>query len=472
MDENNRSEQEKIDAAETPESPVSSETGFTFGSSDGEYRFVRPEARLYEDAEYVPQSESTEFPNYYVPSEKKPKEQKDDGAKPPKRRLGLKIACLCLVCALLGGIAGAAAGRLMYGQDDSNAAAADTPIIRSTGTPINSSTSTANDIYTLACSQTVGIKTEVTYTNMFGQTSSTAVSGTGFVVTTDGYIMTNYHVIEYAYESNRTVSVIFKDGTQYDASIVGVEAENDVAVLKIDATGLTPVAVGDSDDILVGDTVYAVGNPLGELDFSMTTGSISALDRSITVDSDQPAINMFQFDAAVNSGNSGGPVYNTSGEVIGIVTAKSSENNVEGIGFAIPINDAVNIANDLITKGYVTGKAYMGVEIDTRYSSMYSQYYDMPVGAYVGGVTSGSCADKAGIEKGDIITKIDGEEITSYADLKNAVSNHSAGDTVEVELYRAGESRTVSLTFDEKGPDDGAQTSGSSQQSTLPGLGN
>ena len=113
----------------------------------------------------------------------------------------------------------------------------------------------------------------------------------------------------------------------------------------------------------------------------------------------------------------------------------------------------------------------MGVEIDTRYSSMYSQYYDMPVGAYVGGVTSGSCADKAGIEKGDIITKIDGEEITSYADLKNAVSNHSAGDTVEVELYRAGESRTVSLTFDEKGPDDGAQTSGSSQQSTLPGLG-
>lgn len=456
MDENNRSEQEKIDAAETPESPVSSETGFTFGSSDGEYRFVRPEARLYEDAEYVPQSESTEFPNYYVPSEKKPKEQKDDGAKPPKRRLGLKITCLCLVCALLGGIAGAAAGRLMYGQDDSNDAAADTPIIRSTGTPINSSTSTANDIYTLACSQTVGIKTEVTYTNMFGQTSSTAVSGTGFVVTTDGYIMTNYHVIEYAYESNRTVSVIFKDGTQYDASIVGVEAENDVAVLKIDATGLTPVAVGDSDDILVGDTVYAVGNPLGELDFSMTTGSISALDRSITVDSDQPAINMFQFDAAVNSGNSGGPVYNTSGEVIGIVTAKSSENNVEGIGFAIPINDAVNIANDLITKGYVTGKAYLGVTVDTRYTSVYADYYGMPEGAYIFYVEPGTCAEKAGISSGDIITKIGDYDIRSYSDLSSAIREFHAGDTVKFVVYRANDYIELSVTFDESKPNTGS----------------
>ena len=221
-----------------------------------------------------------------------------------------------------------------------------------------------------------------------------------------------------------------------------------------------------------GDDVCAVGNPLGELEFTSTFGHVSALDRLITTEEGGSAINMFQIDAAVNSGNSGGPVYNDQGQVVGVVNAKYSATGVEGIGFAIPANDAVSIANDLITKGYVTGKAYMGVEIDNRYSSMYSQYYNMPVGAYVGGVTSGSCADKAGIEKGDIITKLDGEEITSYTDLKNAISNHSAGDTVEVELYRAGESRTVSLTFDEKGPDDGAQTSGSSQQSTLPGLGN
>ena len=329
----------------------------------------------------------------------------------------------------------------------------------------------ASSIYDLACQQVVGISSEITYSNFFGMTSSAAVSGSGFIVSSDGYIITNYHVIQNAYEGNFDINVMTHDGTKHIATVVGTEQDNDIAVLKIDAEGLNPVTFGDSDELAVGDTVYAVGNPLGELEFSMSTGHVSAKDRAITTEESTTPINVFQIDAAVNSGNSGGPVYNDQGQVVGVVNAKYSATGVEGIGFAIPANDAVSIANDLITKGYVTGKAYMGVEIDTRYSSMYSQYYDMPVGAYVGGVTSGSCADKAGIEKGDIITKIDGEEITSYADLKNAVSNHSAGDTVEVELYRAGESRTVSLTFDEKGPDDGAQTSGSSQQSTLPGLG-
>lgn len=450
MDNNNRENAESLDASEN------SELEGSFGEHDGEYHFAKPEERLYEDAEYVPQSESTEFPKYYVPTEKKVKDKKDSESKPPKRGLALKIACLCLVCALLGGVAGAAAGRLFYGGNENDEVEASTPISRSTGTPINVSTSTANDIYTLACSQTVGIKTEVTYTNMFGQTSSTAVSGTGFIVTTDGYIMTNYHVIEYAYEYNYTVSVIFKDGTQYDASIVGVEEENDVAVLKIDATGLNPVAIGDSDDILVGDTVYAVGNPLGELDFSMTTGSISALDRSITVDSDQPAINMFQFDAAVNSGNSGGPVYNTSGEVIGIVTAKSSENNVEGIGFAIPINDAVSIANDLITKGYVTGKAYLGVTVDTRYTSVYADYYGMPEGAYIFYVESDSCAEKAGLSAGDIITKVGDYDVASYSDLSSAIREYRAGDTVEFVVYRANDYIKLSVTFDESQPNTGS----------------
>ena len=329
----------------------------------------------------------------------------------------------------------------------------------------------ASSVYDMACQQVVGISSEITYSNFFGMTSSAAVSGSGFIVSSDGYILTNYHVIENAYEGSFDINVMTHDGTKYIATVVGTEKDNDIAVLKIDAEGLNPVTFGDSDELAVGDTVYAVGNPLGELEFSMTTGHVSAKDRAITTEENSSPITMFQIDAAVNSGNSGGPVYNDQGQVVGIVTAKYSSTGVEGIGFAIPANDAVSIANDLITKGYVTGKAYMGVEIDNRYNSMYSQYYDMPVGAYVGGVTSGSCADKAGIEKGDIITKIDGEEITSYTDLKNAISNHSAGDTVEVELYRAGESRTVSLTFDEKVPDDGAQTSGSSQQSTLPSLG-
>ena len=299
----------------------------------------------------------------------------------------------------------------------------------------------------------VGITTEVTYTNFFGQTSSSAVSGSGFIVSSDGYILTNYHVIEYAYKGNYAVTVMLHDGTRYEASIIGVEDCNDIAVLKIDASGLDPVTFGDSDKLSVGDDVYAVGNPLGELEFSMTTGHVSALDRLITTDESTEAINMFQFDAAVNSGNSGGPVYNANGEVVGIVTAKYSDTGVEGLGFAIPINDAAKIANDLITKGYVTGKAYMGVSIDERYNSMYSQYYNMPIGAFVKSVESGSCAENAGIQAGDIITRLGDVEITGYSDLKQAIKQYSAGDSAELELYRAGESRTITVIFDEAVPD-------------------
>ena len=293
----------------------------------------------------------------------------------------------------------------------------------------------------------------MTYTNFFGQTSSSAVSGSGFIVSADGYILTNYHVIEYAYKGNYAITVMLHDGTRYEASIVGVEDCNDIAVLKIDASGLDPVTFGDSDKLSVGDDVYAVGNPLGELEFSMTTGHVSALDRLITTDESSEAINMFQIDAAVNSGNSGGPVYNANGEVVGIVTAKYSDTGVEGLGFAIPINDAAKIANDLITKGYVTGKAYMGVSIDERYNSMYSQYYNMPIGAFVKSVESGSCAESAGIQAGDIITRLGDVEITGYSDLKQAIKQYSAGDSAELELYRAGESRTLTVTFDEAVPD-------------------
>ena len=308
---------------------------------------------------------------------------------------------------------------------------------------------TASAIYAQACSQVVGVTTEVTYTNFFGMNSSSAVSGTGFIVSEDGYILTNYHVIELAAQNDKDVNVILYDGTRYTASIVGYEKYNDVAVLKIDATGLKPVSFGNSDSLAVGDLVYAVGNPLGELDFSMSTGHVSALDRAITSDESGVAINMFQIDAAVNSGNSGGPVYNAAGEVVGIVTAKYASTGVEGLGFAIPINDAVKIASDLITKGYVTGKAYMGVQIDQRYNSLYSQYYNMPLGAYVYSVEDGSCAEKAGLLAKDIITRLGDQDITGYTDLTSALHGFSAGDTTSMTVYRGGEEVTLTITFDE-----------------------
>lgn len=423
--------------------------------TDGEYHFIRPEQRLYEDAEFVPQDEATEVPNYYAPEEKKPRERSGEA----HRSGTLKLACMCLVCALVGGLVGgfiswnAVKGNLADGTAKDNSVK---PISGTTvGKRVSTETASANEIYELGCKQTVGVSLESTRANIFGQQSASAVAGTGFIITSDGYIMTNYHVIESAQKSEHKIQVLFKDKSSVEAKIVGFDEDNDVAVLKIDASDLSPVSIGNSDDIAVGDSVFAIGNPLGELDFSMTSGRVSALDRSITIERNGTAINMFQFDAAINSGNSGGPVYNESGEVIGIATAKVGSSGVEGLGFAIPINDAADIANELITKGYVSGKAYMGVNIDNRYTSVYAQYYSMPEGAYVYNVESGGCAEKSGLAAGDIITKVGSEAIGGYSDLNAAIKSFKAGESTEIVVYRGGEYVTLRITFDEAKPDAG-----------------
>ena len=419
---------------------------------DGEYHYVRPEQRLYEDAKFVPSDEDTSIPRYYVPEEKSATEKAPRKPAP----FWLKAAALALCCLILGGLAG---GFVAYKvQSNAPASPVEDPIAITSGSKGTDIASGAvSDIYSIACKQTVGITTEVQGTNIFGQTTSSAVSGTGFVVTEDGYILTNFHVVEYAYIRNLPITVMFYDGTQYEAMISGVEEDNDVAVLKIEADNLTPVTAGDSAALGVGDTVYAVGNPLGELNFSMTSGMVSALNRSITTDKSNTAIDMFQFDAAVNPGNSGGPVYNSKGEVVGVVTAKYSDTGVEGIGFAIPINDAVEIANEIITNGYVTGKAYMGITLNTNYSSVYANYYGSPEGAYVAGVEPGSCAEKAGIQPGDIITALGDYDVGSYADISGVIRKFKAGETTKVTVYRNGESIALPITFDEVKPDNATQ---------------
>lgn len=462
----NEGRAEEKTAAETGASTA----GFT-GETDrdsGEYHYKNGYTqKIYSDAHYVPADENTVPPRYYTPPEKPVKEPK-----PKKEHNGffIKALCMCLVCALLGGIGGAAimrgsvtgdinalterVGKL---EDEENVLTTANDSASGTTGTVTSVLSglAASEVYELACQQVVGISSEITYTNFFGMSSAAAVSGSGFILTSDGYVLTNYHVIESAYQNKADITVMTHDGTKYTASVVGFEQENDVAVLKIDGENLPHVTIGDSDNMKVGDEVYAVGNPLGELDFSMTTGHVSALDRLIATDNSSESINMFQFDAAVNSGNSGGPVYNTAGEVVGVVTAKYSDSGVEGLSFAIPINDAATIANDLITKGYVTGKAYMGVTLRNDYNSMYANYYGWPVGAMVASVEDGSCAQAAGIQAGDIITKVDDKDVESYSDLKSAVRRYSAGDTAEITLYRAGESMTLSITFDEAKPDSG-----------------
>ena len=374
----------------------------------------------------------------------------------PRKKKGGKLVALCLVCAIIGGIAGGAgvgAATGAFAQDK-------TTIYEGTRTPtvVNVSNVTGKDlltapeIYATYVGSTVGITTEITTTNVWGQPVSQAAAGSGFVITSDGYILTNYHVIEDA----DSIQVAFVDGTTYDATLMGGESENDIAVLKIDATGLTPVIIGDSDNVKVGEQVVAIGNPLGELTFSMTSGIVSAKDRSITMENGN-VMNMIQTDTAINNGNSGGPLFDMYGQVIGITSAKlsgssSSSATIEGLGFAIPINDVKGMVEDIMENGYVTGKPYMGITVSTVPESI-SERYGMSQGALVESVDESSCAAKAGLEKGDIITAMDGKTVISSAELVEAKKAYKAGDTVTLEVERSGEKLTLTLTFDEDTPE-------------------
>ena len=374
----------------------------------------------------------------------------------PKKKKGGRLVALCLVCALVGGIAGGGGVAAAMGAFSKGS----TTIYEGTRTPTVVSVSnvtgkellTAPEIYATFVGSTVGITTEITTTNVWGQPVSQAAAGSGFVITSDGYILTNYHVIEDA----DSIQVAFIDGTTYDAQLVGGESENDIAVLKIEATGLTPVIIGDSDNVKVGEQVVAIGNPLGELTYSMTSGIVSAKDRSITMENGE-VMNMIQTDTAINSGNSGGPLFDMYGQVIGITSAKlsgssSSSATIEGLGFAIPINDIKDMVTDIMENGYVTGKPYMGITVSTVPESI-SERYGMSQGALVESVDESSCAAKAGLEKGDIITGIDGKTVISSAELVEAKKNYQAGDTVTLDVERNGEKLTLTLTFDEDTPE-------------------
>ena len=431
-------------------------------AEDGSYRIVKPDAEqntCYRDAAYTPQSGAS-FDGYYVPGGRggKPPEPEK---KPHKRGMGAAgVIALCLVCALLGGVSGgliANANQPAAVVSETDAPASDTPLVQTSPSAGGTTTSSdgamsARDIYyDLACKQVVGIQSDITTANIFGMTASASVSGSGFVISEDGYILTNYHVIEDAYSGGYEIKVMFYNGDSYTAEVKGFDRNNDIAVLKIEAEGLNAAELGTSDSLFVGDTVYAVGNPLGELNYSMTSGMVSATDRLITTE--EGTMTMFQFDAAVNQGNSGGPVYNVYGQVVGVVTAKSREDGTEGLGFAIPIDDAVRIANDVISGerslDAETGDAYLGIT-PADVDSMAAQYYGFPEGAYVRTVTEGSAAEKAGIKVGDIITQLDGYDIGSSDELRQELLFHSAGETVDIVVWRSGEYLTLSITFDAK----------------------
>jgi len=438
-------------------------------SAPGEYHYGRPEQyNSYGNADYRPVSEPPAMtPRYhYSPP---PLENA-----PPAKRAGFgakSLIALCLVFALIGGAGGGIATYFAMGGDRPEITSNDipdmsrldegdeaTPAPTSAPTPIAKTPDISNiysgaDIYALGCPQTVGITTSVTTMNIFGQQTTGAVTGSGFIIRENGYILTNHHVIETAVRGGHEIKVMLHNGEEYTAEVVGYETEYDVAVLKIDAEGLPAATLGDSDTLMVGEPLYVIGNPLGELTYTLTSGLLSALDRDITLQDEttgeSKTVNMFQISAAVNSGNSGGPVYSARGEVIGVVTAKYGATGVEGIGFAVPINDAKYIADELITNGYVSGKAFFGISVQTV-SPANAEYFQMPQGAYVASVTEGSCADVAGIKIGDVITKLGGQTVTSRADLTHAKKGYRVGDEAEVEVFRAGETITLTVVFDEE----------------------
>ena len=370
----------------------------------------------------------------------------------PKQKGAIKIVALCLVCALLGGLAQPIYSSLSGGNETTIYTGDRTPTQVDTASVDTSKELTTAEIYAKYVNSCVGITVDIVSTNVFGQTVTGAAAGSGFVITEDGYILTNYHVIDGA----NSIKVTFDNGKEYTATYVGGEEKNDIAVIKVDATGLTPVVIGKSSDMLVGEQVTTIGNPLGELTFSESTGIISALDRSITM-SDGRQMNMIQTDCAINSGNSGGPLFNSHGEVIGIVSAKyssgsnSSSASVEGLGFAIPMDDVANMVSDLVKNGYVTGKPIMGISVADVDESVTS--YGVPQGAIIRVVTPDLCGAKAGLQAGDIVTKIDNTDVTSASDLTSAIGNYEPGDKVTLTIFRSGETKTVEVTLEESTPE-------------------
>ena len=367
----------------------------------------------------------------------------------PKKKggagFGKQMVAAMLVCSLIGGGIGAGA---MYAINGAGGSTSVSVSSRTVGTvnqvSVDGQTEmTPSEVYAANVNAVVSINVSENSTNIFGQTVENAASGSGFVITSDGYIVTNYHVVEGA----TSINVTTYDGTSYTASYVGGDEENDIAVVKIEATGLSTVVIGDSTALNVGDQVNAIGNPLGELTFSLTTGVISSCDRAIEID-DQ-SFDMIQIDCAINPGNSGGPLLNSYGEVVGIVSAKYSSystTTVEGVGFAIPISIVWSMIKDIMENGYVTNKPYMGITAQTVTSDMAKQY-NLVQGVYVYSVEEGGAGEKCGLQAGDIITKIDDTAVASMDDLTTAKKSYKAGDSCKLTVYRSGKETAINFTF-------------------------
>ena len=386
-------------------------------------------------------------------------------AQPPKKKKkfnGKRVArsAVALVLAAAMGFAGGFVGAKFGGSGKvviqqvapsstaDSASGSDSSI---TAASSSGSSLTTEQVADLVSPSVVVITTEqVVYSqwSWYGQNQVESGAGSGVIISSDGYILTCAHVVDGA--STITVTIGDKD---YTATLVGEDTTSDIAVIKIDADGLTPATVGNSDSLKVGQNVMAVGNPLGELGGTVTGGMISALNRSVTIQgsSSVNTMSLIQMDASVSPGNSGGGLFNMNGELVGIVNAKSSSSDAEGLGFAIPINDAIKVAQELLENGYVTGRPYLGITyLAVTDAQTASQLGVNAYGVYVVEVVKGGPAEKAGLQAGDRIVSVDGTEIASKDDLGTLMQKHAAGDTLSITIAREGQMQTVNVTLGEK----------------------
>ena len=416
---------------------------FTTGNTDlptGEYRYDKDS--IHQDAASG-QAQQTAASGYH------PSDANKKSTGRGKKGTALLLAG-CLVLSMVGGAGGAviAAKSGLLGTGS-------TVLYQGVEVP-STNGSTVGVSYSGVVQQVedsvVAITTESVATNYFFRQYVTQGAGSGVVLSADGYIVTNYHVINGAQQ----ITVTTSDGTAYSATLVGTDASNDIAVLKVDAKGLTPAVLGDSSKLAVGDAVLAIGNPLGTLSGTVTDGIISALEREVTIDGN--TMTLLQTSAAVNPGNSGGGLFNAGGELVGIVNAKSSSdssgNAVDNIGFAIPINSVKPIIEDLISHGYVTGKIVLGVTLVDITDERTAHYYGLEhTGVYLQSVQSGSIADLGGLRAGDRLVSFGDAQITTGDDLKTALAAHSVGDRVDVKVVRNGKEYTHSLVLTEYVPE-------------------
>ena len=363
--------------------------------------------------------------------ERKLREKEEKASAPASRRF---VAIVLVIAVIASGLLGAGIATLICKSNKTSSNLNYSNLADATGSELS-----VQEIVALNEDAVVEINTESTSQNYFGQSTIVQGAGSGVIVKENGYIVTNNHVIDGA----STISVTLHDGNSYSASLVGTDSVYDIAVLKISASGLTTATLGDSDELQVGDLAVAIGNPLGKLGGTATAGIISSLERRLNLGT--TTLDLLQTDAAINPGNSGGGLFNQKGELIGIVVAKSTGSDVEGLGFAIPINNVASVIDDLIDDGQVSSKPAIGISV---YDVDDDSNSTLEEGTYIGQVV-GTKAKEAGLKEGDRIISIDGKEIEDKTDLISRVRKYNVGDKVTLVIERDGSEKTIETELEE-----------------------